>query len=186
MEDKKLIDLFQRREESAIQLTEQAYGGYCAGIVRGILPGEQDVEEILSDTWLRLWNSIPPQTPQYLKLYAARIARNLAFDRYRSMRREKRGAGEVTLALSELEGCIPHPARVEDALEAEELKMQIHRFLESQPSRDRSIFLRRFFFLEDAKTIARRYGMQEGNVRTVLTRMRKKLRVYLEKEAYDL
>ena len=81
---------------------------------------------------------------------------------------------------------LPVEARVEDVLEAEELKMQIHRFLESQPSRDRSIFLRRFFFLEDAKTIARRYGMQEGNVRTVLTRMRKKLRVYLEKEAYDL
>lgn len=186
MEDAKLIELFQQREESAIALTEAAYGRYCASIVRGILPTEQDVEEILSDTWLRIWNTIPPQVPKFLKFYAARIARNLAFDRYRSMHREKRGAGEVALALSELEGCIPSRFRVEERLEAEELKKLIHSFLESQPPRERSIFLRRFFFLEDAKSIALRFGMQEGNVRTVLTRMRKKLRAYLEKEAYYL
>ena len=186
MEDMEIVELFWQREESAVSQVEKLYGNYCAGIVRSILPSDQDVEEVLSDTWLRAWKSIPPQRPRYLRLYLARIARNLALDRYRSQNRQRRGGTEMELALEELSHCVPASNGVEETVAAEELRRCIQLFLESLSHRERSIFVRRYFYVENAETIAAHFHMREGNVRTILTRTRKKLKQYLQKEGYDL
>lgn len=184
MDDRDILELFFRREESAIDRVREQYGAYCAAIAGNILDSGQDVEEVLSDTWLQAWNTIPPQKPVYLKLYLARIARNLAFDRFRGMCREKRGGGSITLALEELKECIPAAGGPESALEKQELVRAVNGFLRRLPQRDRDIFLRRYFSVEDTSAIARRYRLSEAGVRTVLSRTRRKLKDYLEKEGY--
>ena len=45
---------------------------------------------------------VPPAKPQVLKTYVGKITRNLAIDKYRNEHRQKRGFGEVTLALDEI------------------------------------------------------------------------------------
>ncbi len=185
MDDLTILRLFEARDEAAIPRAEQTYGGYCANVVRAILPSAQDVEEVLSDTWLQAWRTIPPQKPQHLHLYLARIARNLAFDRYRAQNRAKRGSGEVALALDELAHCLPAPGTVEDVLSARELARCINAFVGELPARERSIFLRRYFFVESIAAIAQGCGLTQTNVRTILTRTRKKLKIRLEKERYE-
>lgn len=182
MDDAKIIQAFFDRDEEAITASRCAYGSYCAAVARNILSDEGDIEEVLSDTWLRAWNSIPPQKPDNLKLYLARIARNLSFDKFRSQCRTKRGGGEVALALEELSQCIP--ARTDPAahMEARELNQAINRFLATLPRRDRDIFLLRYFYAEPAQSIAMRCSIRPGLVRTVLSRTRKKLKTYLEEE----
>lgn len=182
MEDEKIIALFFARQEEAIAAARETYGGYCAGVARNILSSEEDVEEVLSDTWMKLWNSIPPQNPGNLKLYIARIARNLSFDRFRSFAREKRGGGELPLALHELSECIPSPGQPGDALEAEQLMQEVNAFLATLPKRDRGIFLLRYFYVETTEQIAERFNVRPALVRTVLSRTRKKLKTYLIKE----
>ena len=184
MEDSKILDLFLRRSESAIEHTREKYGAYCAGLARNILDSGQDVEEVLNDTWLRAWNSIPPQHPAHLKLYLARITRNLAFDRFRSRQRLKRGGGEMVLALEELKDSLPSSPGPEAALEAKELRQCVNRFLASLPRRDREIFLLRYFHVESVESIARRYQLSQSGVRTVLMRSRKKLKDHLKKEEF--
>ena len=181
MEEQAILTSLYNREESAITQMQQSYGSYCASIARNILEDPQDVEEILSDTWLRAWNSIPPAKPTHLKLYLARITRNLSFDRFRSQSREKRGGGEAALALHELSECIGSGSP-EEALEAEELRSALNRFLSTLSKRDRSIFLLRYFHLEPAEKIARRFAIRPDHVRTILSRTRKKLRQYFIKE----
>jgi len=181
MEEQAILTSLYRREESAIAQMSQAYGPYCASIARNILDCDQDVEEILSDTWLRAWNSIPPAKPAHLKLYLARITRNLSFDRFRNQSREKRGGSETILALYELSECIGSESP-EQALQTEELKETLNHFLSTLPKRDRSIFLLRYFHLEPAEKIAHRYAIRPDHVRTILSRTRKKLRQYLIKE----
>lgn len=181
MEDGHIIQLFFDREEVALEQTRAKYGAYCAAVIGNILEDRQDAEEILSDTWLRAWESIPPQRPVSLKLYLARIARNLAFDRFRSRKREKRGGNAVILALEELRDCAA-PGNPGDHLDAGELKAAVNAFLRSLPRRDRAVFLRRYFHMETAPEIAGRYGLREDNVRAILSRTRKKLRAYLIKE----
>ena len=181
MEEQTILTSLNNREESAISQMQQAYGPYCASIARNILDNDQDVEEILSDTWLRAWNSIPPAKPAYLKLYLARITRNLSFDRFRTQSREKRGNGETALALHELSECIGSGSP-EEILEAEELRNGLNRFLSTLPQRDRQIFLLRYFHLLSAEAIARRISLRPDNVRAILSRTRRKLRQFLHKE----
>jgi RNA polymerase sigma-70 factor (ECF subfamily) len=102
MEDSQIIDLYFARNETAISETDKKYGAYCRAIARNILSSGQDVEECVSDTWLRTWNTIPPKRPQVLRQFLAKITRNLAFDRYRADTAEKRGGGQQLLALEEL------------------------------------------------------------------------------------
>lgn len=181
MEEQTILTSLFNREESAISQMQQTYGPYCASIARNILDNDQDVEEILSDTWLRAWNSIPPAKPAYLKLYLARITRNLSFDRFRTQSREKRGNGETALALHELSECIGSGSP-EEILEAEELRNGLNRFLSTLPQRDRQIFLLRYFHLLSAEAIARRISLRPDNVRAILSRTRRKLRQFLHKE----
>lgn len=182
MEDSNILKMLLNRDEQAIPQLAHTYGSYCGTIARNILDQPEDVEEVLSDTWLRVWDSIPPQRPGNLKLYLARITRNLSYDRYRTLTRQKRGGGETALALEELSHCIPAPGKPEDTIEVQELRQAINDFLSSLPRRDREIFLRRYFYIEPSDAIAERYGIRPGLVRTVLSRTRKKLKHHLEKE----
>lgn len=184
MEDGKIIELFFARDEAAIAAVSEAYGGYCAQVARNVLEAEEDVEEILSDTWLRAWDSIPPQRPGSLKYYLARITRNLSFDRFRTQTRDKRGGGETSLALHELSESIPASGRPEETLEAEELRQAVNAFLGKLTKRDRSVFLLRYFYLETSEKIGKRLGLRSALVRTILSRTRKKLKTYLEKEGF--
>ena len=184
MEDEWILTLYFDRDEAAISQTRQKYGSYCADVAGRILDQPEDIEEILSDTWLRAWNAIPPHRPVSLKLYLARITRNLSFDRFRSQTREKRGGGEITVALEELSQCLRAPGQPGDHLEAKELEAAVNTFLTQLPKRERDIFLRRYFYVESHPEIARRFGLLPGNVRTSLSRTRKKLKVYLNKEGF--
>lgn len=182
MDETQIVSLFFARDESAIAAVRDHYGNYCARIAGNILDSPEDVEEVLSDTWFRAWNTIPPQNPHSLKLYLARITRNLAFDRFRTQTRGKRGGAETTVALHELLECIPSPDQPEQQLEARELEQAVNRFLAALPFRDRRVFLLRYFHLESTEAIAVRCGIRSGLVRTILSRTRKKLKTCLEKE----
>ena len=181
MDDAEILKAFLDRDEAAIEKAEHAYGSYCTTVARNILAAPEDIEEVLSDTWLRAWSAIPPQKPDNLKLYFARITRNLAYDKFRAQCRSKRGAGETALALHELSECIPSPGQPGDALEARELAQTVNDFLAALPQRERTIFLLRYFYAEPAADIARRCGTGTALVRTSLSRTRKKLKNHLKK-----
>lgn len=186
MEDQKIIDLYFARDEWALEMTKEKYGAYCHGLAYGILDNDADAEETVNDTWLRAWNAIPPQRPKVLKLFLAKITRNLALNTYRNRTAQKRGSGEVALALEELGECIPAQGDVQDALNARELSRVIQKFLQMQPRRERSMFLCRYFGIESLPAIAVRHGVTEGNARKILTRTRHKLKEYLIKEGYTV
>lgn len=182
MTDDEIIALYQRRDESAIQATSDSYGPYCHSIADRILGSQEDAEECVNDTWLRAWNTIPPQRPNCLRMFLAKITRNLAFDAFKRGRAGKRGGGELLLALDELEECVSDGSDVESAVITEELRRGVDRFLRELPRRERDVFLRRYFFVESTGEIAERYGLRPDHVLVILSRTRKKLRSYLEKE----
>ncbi len=186
MEDSQIIALFEQRNEDAIRAAKEKYGSYCIAIALHILGDAQDAEEVLSDGLLRAWESIPPQKPAHLKLYLARIVRNLAYDRYRSDNRQKRGGNETALVLDELSECLASPDQAEDAYVRKELLRAITRFLDALSERDKAVFLRRYFYVEPIEQIAQRYGLSAAGVRTVLSRTRKKLKLYLLQEGFSV
>ena len=151
-----------------------------------ILRNKEDAEECANDTYLGAWNSIPPQRPSRLSIYLGKITRNLALNRYKRYTAEKRGHGQVVLALSELEACVPSETTVEQTIEENELAAAIDRFLYAKPKLNRNIFVRRYYHLYAIRDIADAYGMSESKVTSLLFRMRNELRRFLEKEGIML
>ena len=182
MEDAEIIRLYWLRNETAIAESEKAYGAYCFTVANNLLDSPPDAEECVNDTWLKAWGAIPPARPKYLRLFFGRIARNLAFDRWKAAHAEKRGGGSLPLALDELSECVPAPGRVEHALEERELAEAIDRFLRTLPERECSMFLRRYWYVDSMQSIAARYAIKENTAKSILFRTREKLRRYLAGE----
>ena len=184
MEDTKIIDLYFARNEQAVTETANKYGAYCFALANSILPDKLDAEEAVSDTYWKTWNAIPPHRPAVLKLFLAKITRNLGFTRWRSINAQKRGGGEIDLVLEELSECVAATGSAEEVLNGKELAKAVRAFLDTIPLREQDIFLRRYFFVEESASIAKRYGMKQATVLRTLSRTRMKLKKYLAKEGY--
>ena len=159
MEDSRIIELYESRDQQAISQSDIKYGGYCYSVGYNILGVREDTEECVNETWLRAWNSIPPQKPKMLSAFFGRITRNIAFDRYRASKTAKRGL------------C--------DGIHLEGL---INEFLGELQERDRNIFLQRYWFAVPIKEISKKYAMNLNTVKASLFRSRNKLKALLEKE----
>lgn len=186
MNDERIIELFQKRDEQAIRESMAAYGNYCRSVAAGILPDPADAEEAVADTWLSAWDSIPPHCPKYLRLFLGRITRNHAVSIWRRNNARVRGGGQLPLALEELGECASPEGSPETAVSTGELARSITAFLKTEPAMRRCVFLRRYFYLEEIQVIAGRYGLKVANVRMMLTRTRQKLKKYLIQEGYIL
>lgn len=186
MEDKRIIDLYWARQETAIVETDKKYGKYCRSIALHILNSLEDSEECVNDTWLKAWDSMPPKRPDYLAAFLGKIARNLSISRYRMNHARKRGSGETELLLMELEECIPSAKSVEEEVESKETAASIDRFLYGIDEESRNIFVRRYFYADPVKEIAQRFEISESKVKSQLFRMRNRLKEHLEKEGIVL
>ena len=182
MDDNLIIELYWQRNQLAVSETEIKYGPYCRSIAYGILQNNQDTEECVNDTWLRAWDSIPPQRPARLSAFLGRIARNLALDRYDYNHAAKR-SGPFDQLLSELSECIPCPR---DDFAQLELTQILNQFLRSLPEGRRNLFLRRYWYCDATADIAARYGLTESKVRVTLHRTRGKLAAYLQERGAAL
>ena len=187
MTDKQIIELYFDRNEAAIHETEVKYGSYCRKVAANILGDKQDVDECINDTWLSIWKAIPPLIPENFKIWAAKITRNFAINRYRAVNTERRGGGRVTEVLDELALCVPdNRQNVEGEYIEKELTQHINTFLKKQPAKKSNYFVRRYFYGETIEEIAKRYGVSKGSVMTSLSRTREALKKYLEQEGmYD-
>ena len=184
MEDRHILRLYFSRDEAALSATAEKYGNYCRSIAHHILGNAEDAEECVNDAWLGAWNTIPPKQPENLATYLGKLTRNAALGRVRTASAQKRGGGQYTLALEEIEDCIPAPGGVEEAVDAAALSKAIETFLRALPARHRRVFIQRYWYLSPVSAIAADCGMTAGAVSTLLSRLRTQLRVYLEKEEH--
>lgn len=184
VEDSKIVELYWSRSEEAIAESERKYGKYCYSIAHGILRSREDSEECVNDTWLAAWNAMPPHRPSRLATFLGKITRRTALHRAEKNNAEKRGGGEVPLAIGELDECIPSPH--EDRTDAMALAVLLDRFLDGLPEMTRTMFLQRYWYLRTVREIARELGVGESRVKVTLHRARAKLREMLEKEGIGL
>lgn len=182
MEDLQIIGLLFQRSETAISALQQKFGCLCRSIISHILPDSRDVEECLTDTYLRVWNSIPPQHPARLDSYLARIARNVALDRYDYNSASMRST-DLTLAYEELAMYLPSSDKETDAVE---FRAFINPFLRSLPKVSRMMFIRRYWYGESISELAGAFECSEEKVKSSLFRTRNKLREAMIKEGIYL
>lgn len=150
MNDNKIMALLWSRSEEAIPALAKRFGQRLQRTARNILGSIRDAEESVSDTYLALWNAIPPQKPDPLPPFVYQTGRNQALKKLRGRSAQKR-SGNYDLSLEELEECIPGPA-LEETVAARELGSAIDRFLDLQSPLTRAVFLRRYWFGDSVRT----------------------------------
>ena len=176
MDDREIVRLLQARDERAVSELDAKYGGLCRHIARNILGSGEDAEEIASDALYAVWRSVPPQDPENLLAYTARIARNAAITRLRSKKREAR-TGEALLAGAEIA-----PDSAAAHLEAAETARCINVFLHSRPEREQILFVRRYFMGDSVERIAQDLGEPRARVSDTLYKLKRRLRKILQEE----
>ena len=182
MDDGKIINLYIERSEDAIKETDIKYGGYCKIIANNIVGNVSDTEECVNDTYLKMWNTIPPTIPNVLKAYIGRITRNFALMKYRESTCAKRGGGEISLVIEEIEEFLPAVDSVDTVMESNLVLELVNKLLLTVPEENRKIFVRRYWYAQSVANIAKAMGITESKVKSVLFRIRNKLKEELAKE----
>ena len=185
MEDESIIGLYFARDEQAIAETKQKYGRLIVRIGQNLLSSREDREECESDTYLGLWNAMPPAHPDPLAAFIVRVARNIAIGVRRRLGAEKRRGDSYGICLEELSEILPAPS-VEEHFSAAELGRAIDAFLETVEKSSRVLFVRRYFYGESVQTLAGELSERENTVSARLTRTRRALREYLQKEGFGV
>ena len=174
MEDHQIIELYFARDERAIDETARQYGPLCMQVSMGILHSRPDAEECVNDTYLKVWNVIPPRRPSHFKAFLCKITRRLSLNRYRDQHRACRNK-DLEVAMEELGDCIPAPEEPSQAL-----TRYIADFLREQNPVDRRIFMQRYWHAVSVKDLSKNEGMTPNAVSLRLYKNREKLRAYLE------
>ena len=182
MEDSAIVNLYWQRSEKAIPETEHKYGGYCHTVAMRIVNNSEDAEECVNDTWLGAWNSMPENRPSFLAPYLAKLTRWLSLSKLKTQNRLKRGGGEITLSLEELDRELGEGTDLAQQIELKELSEYLNNFLAALPLAERKVFLGRYWYAASIREIAEKSGFSESKVKSMLLRTRHKLRTALEEE----
>ncbi len=185
MEDSQIVALYHNRDEQAITESSRKYGALCSRIANNILNSTEDAKECVNDTWFAAWRRIPPDQPLSLGAFLGRITRNLSISRWRSDHAKKRCRGMEVL-LSELDECIPDPNNVEQAVERLELAKLLEQWLDSLPTEDSILFVRRYWYGEAVHALARECKRTPNQTAQKMMRLRKQLKQFLEQEGVCL
>lgn len=180
MEDFEIVNLYWAREETAIEETKKKYEHRIAYVIGNILSDACDIEECVSDTYLGAWNAMPDARPTYLSAFLCRIAKNLALKKYNYLTAEKRNQNVVT-ALDELDKVIS-AKDIEQEIIAKQTAEAVNAFLEKKKPLHRRIFVRRYYFYDSIDEIAAHFRLSCSAVKSILFRLRRDLKKYLEQE----
>lgn len=181
MEDTAIIALYWARDEEAITQSDRKYGPLCRKLAFNILSSREDSEECVNDTWHKAWDTMPPQRPDSLRAYLGRIVRNLSISRLRERTAQKRGGG-LEIMLSELGDCLPAPKGVEQETEVRDLAAALSRWLHGLPRYERVLFVRRYWYGDAVKDLAKEWGVSPNQMAKRMLRLREALRTFLEQE----
>ncbi len=184
MDDLRIIELYFERDERAIEETDAKYGKLCHRIAYNILNNHEDSEECVNDTYVGVWNAVPPTRPNNFMSFICKITRNLSLKRLEFMKREKRSA-EVLVSLDELAAVLPDERYAPDASD-ENVGKLISTFLRNQKEDVRNVFIRKYYFFDSIRDIAERFGFTESKVKNMLFHIRNKLKDHLIKEGVEL
>lgn len=185
MDDATIISLYQQRNQTAITETHKKYGAFCHRIALNILSLREDAEECVIDSYHITWNRIPPALPQSLKSFLGKIVRDLSISRYRKNRAQKRFSG-MELLLSELEDCIPVADPLARKIEQDHLAQFISDWLDGLSAEERTLFIRRYWFGEELKTLAKATGQTPNRLAQRMLKLRRSLKAALEQEGVTL
>lgn len=182
--DERIVELYWQRDQNAIKETDKKYGKKLLRIAYNILHDISDCEECQNDTYLKVWNAIPPNRPNPFSAFIYKIMRNSALNKYKEKSRKSRIPSEFTVSIEDLENSLCCPDSPESAISANELGELINRFLSGLSDRQKYIFIGRFYMGDTLETIAEELKINSSTVQRETEKIKNGLKAYLERNGY--
>ena len=183
MTDKEIIELLEKRDETVLRELEKRYYPYCFTIAFNILGNPDDVIEVINDSFLDIWNSIPPAHPERLSSYLASVVRHNAINVYKKLHNMKNEAVSTALPLEAAEY---KTYSVDETINRIVITDLIDKFLDTLPEKQNLIFVARFYFDESIEEISEKFNIPAGSVKSIIHRLKKKLKAFMDKEGIYL
>ena len=179
--DEQIIELFWQKNENAISETDKKYGAFLFRIAYNILHDRLDCEECQNDTYLDVWNAIPPTRPKVFPAFITQIIRRIAIDRYKQKTSQKRVPSEFTISMEDIKETVCSKETVESEYFVEEVGRIINEYVRQLPERQRYIFIDRFYLSESVESIASDLVVSVPTVYRELDKIKQGLKSYLER-----
>lgn len=179
--DEQIIEMYWQRNEKAIQETDRKYGEFLYGIAYNILHDPLDCEECQNDTYLGVWNAIPPTRPVAFSAFITQIMRNIAVNRFKEKNCKKRIPSELTVSMEEMNNTLHSEYSVEKEYEAKEVGKIINDYVRKLTERQRYIFIDRFYLAESVETIAKDLSISVPTVYREIEKIKQGLKNHLER-----
>lgn len=174
--DEQIIELYWKRNETAIQHTDKKYGRFLYRIAYNILSDTLDCEECQNDAYLELWRAIPPAKPIAFKAFIAQVMRRTAIDRYYKNREKRKIPSELMVSMKECEFFLSDSGSPDEIVFAQEIGRWINDFVRSLTKQQQYIFMGRFYFFDSVATIAKELQITESAVYKALSKLKKSLK----------
>lgn len=185
MEDETIIELLYVHDDNGLNELSNKYQKLLYKVSFNILLDESDTEECINDTYMKVWNTIPPYKPTFLKSFICKIIRQISIDRYRVNHKKSSNIAN-NIAIEELSYEISSKTSVENELLAKTLINDINNYLDNLDVENQVIFIRRYFLEESIQEISKRYEISESKVGVKLFRTRNDLKKYLLRKGYNI
>ncbi len=179
--DDQIIELYWQRNEKAIKETEVKYGKMLFRIAYNILHDKSDCEECQNDTYLCIWNRIPPTRPTKFQAFIAKIVRDIAINKYNEKTSKKRIPSELTVSLEEMCDVFQNDDSPDAEYSLTELSRIISDYVRGLPKRKHYIFIGRFYFGSTLEQIADELGINASTVQREIVKVKQGLKIHLER-----
>jgi RNA polymerase sigma-70 factor (ECF subfamily) len=179
--DEEIIEMYWQREEKAIEHTDEKYGKFLFRIAYNILGDRSDCEECKNDTYLGVWNAVPPTRPVVFPAFITRIMRRIAINLYKKKTSQKRVPSELTVSMEELQNSLHSGEYVDREYEAADLGKLIGDYVKELSDKEQYMFVGRYYMAESVQSIAKELGITVSAVYKALDKIKIGLKGYLER-----
>ena len=184
LHDDEIIELYFDRDERAIAETDRKYGAYLCTLGMNILDNKQDTEECVNDTYIKTWDSIPPNHPQIFKAFLSKIMRNVSLDKLKYYKAQRRVPQNVIDSLSDYAN-VSAPTDDKD-YESYLIGKVVNNYLKSASDRKVYVFMSKYFFFMKSADIAKKLGCSRSSLERELSEIRDELKCALGDEGITI
>lgn len=181
MERHKTIYMYVKNNKLDIDKIIDEYSGYLYKIVENAGSfSKEDIEEIVSDTFLILWNNqYKLDLNKELSPYLVGIVKNLIKQKYKIFYK-------INDNIEDFENKLFESENIDLILENKDINEKIISILNNLKQEEKDIFYEFYYYQKRIKEIAIMYNISESKVKTKLHRLRNKIRKELLKGGYSL
>ena len=170
MREAEILDLLRSHDDNGMEELMRHYGPLMRYIIKPILQDHHDIEDCLSETAMRIWENFDTydENKGSFAAWVTAITRNTALN----MIRWKNRYPETEIE-EDIESTEPTP---EEVVLREERQRELRRALDLLSQKERTLFYRKYYYLQSTEKIAAEMGMTVRSVEGKLYRIKKKLR----------